>query len=211
VVEDEPVIAQHLSAQLDDAGYVVTVATSPAQALAIANDRRPNIVLMDIGLGDAADGIGAAARLRQMTIPVVYLTGAGDTATFQRAKSTAPFGYILKPCDTRELEICIEIALHKHQLEQERESLIAQLQEALAKVKVLRGLLPICAYCKKVRDDDGYWTQVEDYVSKHSEATFNHGMCPPCFQRVKSELEAVTASNAATEPIAGHKLPDLAA
>jgi PAS domain-containing protein len=63
---------------------------------------------------------------------------------------------------------------------EEREKLIAELREALDNIKTLRGLVPICANCKKIRDDKGYWQQVEVYVRDHSEATFTHGLCPEC-------------------------------
>jgi hypothetical protein len=65
-----------------------------------------------------------------------------------------------------------------------REKLINELQEALAKIRTLKGLIPICASCKKVRDDKGYWQQVEVYIRDHSEAEFTHGICPDCFQRL---------------------------
>jgi len=71
--------------------------------------------------------------------------------------------------------------------EQEREQLIVELQEALAKVKALSGLLPICASCKKIRDDKGYWKQIEAYISDHSEAEFSHGICPDCARRLYGE------------------------
>lgn len=75
-----------------------------------------------------------------------------------------------------------EIARRK-KVEQERERLIAELREALAEVKTLRGFLPICAHCRKIRDDDGYWQQLEAYVQDHSEAIFSHGVCPECLSR----------------------------
>ncbi len=71
----------------------------------------------------------------------------------------------------------------------ERERLIEELQDALAKIKTLRGLLPICAHCKKVRDDSGYWNQIEDYVRAHSEADFSHGLCPDCITELYPELQ----------------------
>ncbi|MGQ9555119.1 MAG: histidine kinase N-terminal 7TM domain-containing protein [Anaerolineae bacterium] len=71
--------------------------------------------------------------------------------------------------------------------ESEREKLIAQLQQALAEVKTLSGLLPICASCKRVRNDQGYWQQIETYVSEHSQAQFSHGLCPECLARLYSE------------------------
>jgi hypothetical protein len=71
--------------------------------------------------------------------------------------------------------------------EQEREKLIADLKDALAKVKRLSGLLPICSACKKIRDDRGYWKQLEDYIGEHSEAEFSHGICPQCAQQLYPE------------------------
>jgi len=71
--------------------------------------------------------------------------------------------------------------------EQEKEMLISHLRSALAGLKRLRGLLPICAWCKKVRDDQGYWKQVEKYIEENSEASFTHGICPECLDQVKKE------------------------
>ena len=71
----------------------------------------------------------------------------------------------------------------RKQSEEERERLIGELQEALAKIKSLRGLVPICATCKKIRDDKGYWNQIEDFIRAHSEASFTHGICPECARK----------------------------
>ncbi|MEJ2696301.1 MAG: response regulator [Candidatus Sulfobium sp.] len=72
-------------------------------------------------------------------------------------------------------------------IQQEREILIDELQHALAEVKTLSGLLPICAACKKIRDDTGYWRQIEEYISRHSEAEFTHGICPECAKKLYPE------------------------
>ncbi len=81
-----------------------------------------------------------------------------------------------------------DITIRK-QLETEREDLIRSLQEALDSVKTLNGLLPICANCKKIRDDDGYWQQVEVYIHKHTEADFSHGLCPDCIKTLYPEFD----------------------
>ena len=73
--------------------------------------------------------------------------------------------------------------------EQERERLIVELREALAKIKTLRGLLPICANCKKIRDDQGYWNRIEHYIREHSEAEFSHGLCPECMKLLYPEIK----------------------
>lgn len=74
------------------------------------------------------------------------------------------------------------------QLEKQRTTLIADLREAMASIKSLKGLLPICASCKKIRDDKGYWSQIEVYISEHSEAEFSHGICPDCARRIYPDL-----------------------
>lgn len=76
----------------------------------------------------------------------------------------------------------------RKKLEREREDLIHELQEALANIKTLSGLLPICASCKKIRDDKGYWNQIETYIKNHSEATFTHGICPECFKKLYPDV-----------------------
>ena len=72
--------------------------------------------------------------------------------------------------------------------EEERERLILQLQDAMAKIKVLRGLLPICASCKKIRDDTGYWKRLEDYITDRSEAQFTHGICSECSRKLYPDI-----------------------
>jgi hypothetical protein len=87
----------------------------------------------------------------------------------------------------------------RKQTEAERVQLIQELQAALANVKSLSGLLPICAGCKKIRDDKGYWSQVESYVQEHSEATFTHGLCPDCIKKYYPELEDVRPGDSRKE------------
>lgn len=77
----------------------------------------------------------------------------------------------------------------RKQAEEQREKLIVELQEALAKVKILSGMLPICAWCRKIRDDKGYWTQIETYVREHSEVDFSHGICPECMKKLHPEKD----------------------
>ncbi len=76
----------------------------------------------------------------------------------------------------------------RKQLEEEKENLIIDLQNALSEVKKLSGLLPICSSCKKIRDDRGYWNGVETYISEHSEAEFTHGICPDCMRKLYPEI-----------------------
>jgi hypothetical protein len=77
----------------------------------------------------------------------------------------------------------VDISKRK-EIEADREKLIKKLQDALDKIKVLRGIIPICASCKKIRDDKGYWNQIESYIKEHSDADFSHSICPDCAKKL---------------------------
>src|SRR5262249_4998329 len=190
IVEDEIIIAKDLQKKLQGMGYdVPATATSGHDALTKSVEITPDIVLMDIVLKNGLDGIETAERLMaEQGLPIIYITAYADEQTLKRAKVTEPFGYILKPFDLNLVVINIEIALYKHRMERQREELIAELQSALTHVKTLRGLLPICAWCKKIRNDHGYWQDVETYIHDHSDADFSHGICPDCNEKYYLEF-----------------------
>jgi PAS domain S-box-containing protein len=120
VVEDEKIIAMNLQESLEVLGYnVVAIAASGEQAIEKAAQLHPDLVLMDIRLKGTIDGIQATTEIwEQLQIPVIYVTGHSDQATLDRAKLTAPFGYVLKPVKEKELYISIETALHRYEREQ---------------------------------------------------------------------------------------------
>jgi two-component system, response regulator PdtaR len=182
IVEDEAIIAADLERRLSRLGCeVVGMAASGEDAVRLATSLKPELILMDINLRGEMDGTQTAQEIRaKLQLPVIYLTASSEDAVVKRAKLTDAFGYLLKPLDERLLHITIEMALYKHRMEQERKKLLADLQEALARVKLLSGLLPICAGCKSIRDEEGYWHQVEAYLREHSEADFSHSVCPRC-------------------------------
>lgn len=122
VVEDEGIVAQEIKSRLEKAGYSVCgVAHDGDTAVAHAEAMHPDLVLMDIRLKGEMDGIEAAGLIRERCdIPVVYLTAYTDPATLERAKVMEPFGYVVKPFETRSLMVSIEIALHRHLSESER-------------------------------------------------------------------------------------------
>ncbi len=135
VVEDENIVAMDLRTTLTRLGYEVvdTVGTGP-QAIEQVERREPDLVLMDIQLRGAMDGIEAADRIRHLDVPVVYLTAFSDDATLRRARETEPFGYVLKPFDDRELQIVIELGIHRHRAQKEHDQLLRE-QAARAAVE----------------------------------------------------------------------------
>ncbi|MGH7930174.1 MAG: response regulator, partial [Candidatus Binatia bacterium] len=119
IVEDEGVVALHLAQRLEELGHTVPVVVgSGPEAVRQAAAVHPDLVLMDIHLKGRMDGIEAAEEIRAKDdIPIVYLTAYADEPTLQRAKITEPYGYVLKPFQTRDLQITIEMALYKHRME----------------------------------------------------------------------------------------------
>jgi CheY-like chemotaxis protein len=118
VVEDENIVALEIKSRLKKLGYIVpSVASTGEEAISRAEAFSPDLVLMDIMLKGNMDGIEAARQIREkMDIPIIYLTAYADGETLERAKVTAPYGYILKPFEENDLRTSIEIALFNHQL-----------------------------------------------------------------------------------------------
>jgi CheY-like chemotaxis protein len=199
IVEDEGIVALQLRTSLEQRGYAVAgVFATGEEALASVEAAAPDLVLMDMKLQGALDGIQTASQLRERYgLPVVFLTAHSEESTIERAKRAEPYGYILKPFSVHELVIAIEVAHHKHGVDREKELLTKELQAALQKVKQLSGLLPICASCKRIRDDEGDWVQLERYIREHSEAEFSHGICEDCARRIYPDCRTEEGSDGA--------------
>ena len=191
IVEDEQITAMDVADILVSIGHEVTdtIATGEG-AIGSVKKNKPDIILMDINLKGKMNGIEAAEHIRsQYRIPVVFLTAYYDETTIERAKKTEPCAYLTKPFEEIDLKIAIEIGLYRAKLESEREVLIKDLGKALSEIKTLKGIIPICSHCKKIRDDKGYWNQIEKYISEHSDAQFSHGICDKCVEKYYSEEE----------------------
>ncbi|MFQ6029375.1 MAG: response regulator [Dehalococcoidia bacterium] len=149
-------------------------------------------LLLDLTLPDSRGLdtlVKARARVAQM--PIIVLTGLEDEETGIRALHVGAQDYLVKgQVDSNLLARCLKYAIERKQVEWEREQLIAQLQDALAQVKQLSGLLSICMTCKKIRDDEGDWNKIEYYIAAHSEAEFTHGICPECIKASHPQLYA---------------------
>jgi DNA-binding response OmpR family regulator len=149
---------------------------------------------MDILMPDI-DGIAACRRIKQndqlRDIPIIMITAKSGTENLNEAFSAGAMDYITKPVNRVELLARVASALSlKREMDcrKEREADLRRsnddLQRALKEVKVLRGLIPICASCKKIRNDEGFWQYLEEYLSEHSEAEFSHGICQSCVKKL---------------------------
>jgi|SRR5581483_6462847 len=119
IVEDESLIAEELRERLERFGFrVIATVDSAEEGVCIAAAERPDLVLMDIRLKGEKDGVEAAIEIRRhVDVPIIYLTAYSDRATLERAKQAEPYGYVLKPFHERELQVTIELAMHRHSLE----------------------------------------------------------------------------------------------
>jgi DNA-binding response OmpR family regulator len=190
VVDDTPANLNLLERMLQAKGYLVLTFPRGAVALAAAVKSPPDLILLDINMPEM-NGFEVCERLKAdvvlQDIPVIFISAL--TATEDKVKAFAVGGvdYVCKPFKLEEVNARVEthLRLRRQQFELEEEH--RQLQQAFDEIRTLRGIMPICSYCKKIRDDEGYWSQVEQYVSAHTEAEFSHGICPTCFGK---ELKA---------------------
>jgi DNA-binding response OmpR family regulator len=134
------------------------------------------------------DGVQLCQKVRAdpKTEPIyVILLSSRDTkASIIEGLEAGADDYLAKPFDRDELQARIRVGVRTIELRQRLAERIRQHEEALSQINLLQGILPICSYCKKVRDDQNYWQQVESYVSTHSEARFSHSICPDCYESV---------------------------
>src|SRR5208282_1032811 len=194
-VEDDPHAREAASEILKRIVRTVYVAENGKDGLEAYKQCNPDIVITDIRM-PVMSGLDMARKIREenSTTQIIMTTAHTDTDYFLAAIDIAVDQYVLKPIGSERLiaavRRCADFVLHEREIQkynEEREKLILELQDALAKVKTLSGMLPICASCKKIRDDKGYWKQIEAYISEHSEALFTHGICPECGKKLYPE------------------------
>jgi len=186
MVDDTPANLKLLQKMLQGKGYRVLAFPDGQKALNAAAKSPPNLILLDIkmpGLNgfEVCERLKADAALKD--IPVIFISALAETTDKVKAFAVGGVDYVTKPFQFEEVNARVEthLRLRRQHLEIEEER--RRLQQALDEIRTLRGILPICAYCKKIRDDAGYWSQVEKYVSDHTDAKFSHGICPTCFER----------------------------
>jgi len=151
-----------------------------------------DVVLLDLTLPDSSGHNTFAMLAKHVpTIPVIVLTGMDDKEMAIRIVQEGAQDYLVKSLvDYTMLARSIRYSIERKRTLLEKDQLIGQLRETLADVKTLSGLLPICASCKHIRDDKGYWHQVEAYIQQHSSAVFTHGLCPQCAQKIYPKTAA---------------------
>jgi DNA-binding response OmpR family regulator len=194
VVDDEPVVRRLLETSLTAWGYEVIAAAGGEAAWEILKqDDAPSLAILDWTM-PGLDGLELCTRvrtLRKATKPyLIFVTAKARTQDIVTGLGAGADDYIIKPFNRDELRARVQVGVRMLELQAILAERVRELEDALARVKQLQGLLPICSYCKKVRDDQNYWQQVETYIEGHSDAQFTHGICPDCREKyVEPELE----------------------
>jgi DNA-binding response OmpR family regulator len=194
VAEDDLTSRRRLEAMLTKWGYEVVSCSNGKQAWErLQNAYTPKLAILDWVMPEMG-GIEVCRRLRaldtQNPVYVLLLTVRKEKENIVCGLEAGADDYIIKPFEPDELQARIRVGCRVLQLQEKLVIHIKDLQDSLKHIKTLQGILPICSYCKNIRDDQNYWEEVEEYVIKHSNVDFTHSICPKCYEKhVKPEIE----------------------
>ncbi len=194
IAEDDLTSRHRLEMVLAKWNYETVSCSNGKQAWDRLQDAHaPKLAILD-WLMPEMEGIEVCRRLRELDtqnpVYVILLTTLNEKDSIVRGLDSGADDYIIKPFEPGELEARIRVGCRVLQLQEKLDNRIKDLQDSLQHIKTLQGIIPICSYCKKIRDDQSYWEEVEKYVTKHSNADFTHSVCPECYEKhITPELE----------------------
>lgn len=190
IADDDPITRNMLDVLVKKWGFC---SESTADGLAawkrVVDSTEPLLCILD-WIMPGIDGVDLVRKIRRMKDApynyVILLTCKNRRDDVVRGINAGADDFITKPFHPSELKARIRAGMRILELQQRLDRNVLDLRAALARVKRLQGLIPICSYCKRIRDDGNYWHQVEKYISEHSEAEFTHGICPKCAETLIS-------------------------
>lgn len=192
IADDDPVSRRLLQASVEKWGYDATTVVDGTAAWAAMQEPEPPQLLILDWLMPHVDGPELCRRARGrkslQSAYIILLTSRATKSDVVMGLESGADDYITKPFDPGELRARVHVGRRVIDLQAALAERLRHLEEAMARVNQLQGLLPICCYCKKVRDDKNYWHQVENYVARHVEVRFSHGVCPDCIERLRKDL-----------------------
>lgn len=192
IAEDDPTSRTVLAAMLHKSGHeVVETADGAAAWEVLQRPDSPALAILD-WMMPKIDGLELVRRVRALGSDrppyLMMLTVRGDAADIIVGLEAGANDYLAKPFDPGELRARVEVGRRMIAIQDNLLTKVGELRQAFDQIKTLRGIVPICASCKNIRDDQGFWTQVEVYVHAHTEAQFSHGICPKCLTKLYPEL-----------------------
>ena len=171
-----------MASELQAHGFeVAAVVESGEEAIKQTFRLAPELVLMDVQLPGPMDGVAAARHIRVTSGRPVLLIGPQlSPADLQKALECAPYGFVLRPLRLPELWMQVELAIYRHHMDLRQTQLQRENEIAQENLQFLRGLLCMCAGCKRVREKRGEWTKLEEYLVQHANIELTHAFCPEC-------------------------------
>lgn len=193
IAEDDATSRIVLATLLTRDGYDVTATENGSRAWAVlSGPNPPRLAILDLMM-PGLDGIEVVRRVRAVpsTTPpyLIMVSTRGEKADVIAALDAGANDYLAKPFDPGELRARIEVGARMLDMRFELNQKVEELKLALEQVKTLTGIVPICANCKNVRDDQGYWNRVETYLNEHTEADFTHAVCPDCMKKLYPQFK----------------------
>lgn len=204
IVDDTPTNLQILIEIMKDE-YEIVVATNGRDALVMAERNLPDLILLDIQMQEM-DGYEVCKALKQMPsqvdIPVIFVTAMSQQEDEALGLNLGAVDYITKPINPELVQLRIknhlELKRQNDQLREQMDLIASQnqvLKDSIKRVKHLEGIIPICMYCKKIRDDNDSWHKLENYITDNSDAMFSHGVCQDCFNKALHSKDKVSGGD----------------
>lgn len=197
VIDDDEVDRMRVERMLRTAsrhGWTAEIVTAETKAAGKAALQAESFdcVLLDIRLsdGNGMELLREVGAVSGETPPVVILTTLDDKSATLQGLALGAQDYLIKGDFSDEMLLrSIRYAIERDRVVKERNRLTRELKEAMTSIRTLKALLPICCGCRKIRDDKGYWSDIESYVCEHTDSTFSHGFCPDCLARWEADAE----------------------
>jgi len=199
IAEDDATSRLLLEKTLGQWGYDVTITKDGDEAWdVLQSEEAPNLAVLDWMMPNT-DGIDLCRRARELEklqhLYIIMLTTRDTKEDLAEALEAGADDYINKPFNRKELQARINVGMRMLNLQMTLSKRVQELEESIQRERQLQGLLPICSYCKKIRDDNNYWSQVERYIEHHADVAFSHSICPDRYESVvKPEIAALKSS-----------------
>jgi DNA-binding response OmpR family regulator len=185
VADDDPISRRLAEHALSDLAVSLRLLGDGSETWEAVQGRAEATLLILDRVMPGVDGVELCKRARLAgnypPLYIVMVTSAGNPTDVAEGLDAGADDYVVKPFNRAELRARAHVGMRLLALQESLARRVGELEEALASVKALRGLLPMCSYCKKIRVDDTYWQQLEGYITEHSDAQFSHGICPECY------------------------------
>ena len=206
IADDNPISNKVLEEILKLQGHAVTITANGLEAWNALQTPVPSPIAILDWMMPEIDGLELCRRIRAEPrlrhLYLLMLSSLDRKEDIAEGLDAGANDYVTKPFNVVELKARINVAVRVAKLELELAGHVVELEKALAEVKQLKQFIPICAYCKKIRDDDNYWQQIEQYISSQLDTKFSHGICPDCYKKIFGPPPKKTHDQA---PLAGKR------